>query len=54
VGRLGTLRRRSLELVPGSYTLTGSRPGYRDVRRQFDVAPGAAPPPVALRCQEAL
>jgi serine/threonine protein kinase len=54
VGRLGTLTRRSLELVPGSYTLTGSRRGYRDVRRQFSVAPGAAPPPVALRCQEAL
>jgi len=54
VGPLGTLTRRSLELVPGSYTLTGSRRGYRDVRRQFSVAPGAAPPPVALRCQEAL
>ena len=54
VGPLGTLTRRSLELVPGSYTLTGSRSGYRDVRRQFSVRPGAAPPPVALRCQEAL
>jgi len=54
VGRLGTLTRRSLELVPGTYTLTGSRNGYRDVRRQFSVVPGAAPPPVALRCQEAL
>jgi hypothetical protein len=54
VGRLGTLTRRSLELLPGNYTLTGSRRGYRDVRRQFSVGPGAAPPPVALRCQEAL
>ena len=54
VGRLGTLTRRSLELVPGTYTLTGSRNGYRDVRRQFSVVPGAAAPPVALRCQEAL
>ncbi len=44
VGRLGTLTRRSVELVPGTYTLTGSRRGYRDVRRQFSVTPGAAAP----------
>ncbi len=54
VGRLGALTRRSLELVPGTYTLTGSRRGYRDVRRQFTVKAGAPPPAVALRCEEAL
>ena len=54
VGRLGTLTRRSIELVPGTYTLTGSRRGYRDVRCQFSVTPATAPPPVALRCLEAL
>jgi serine/threonine protein kinase len=54
VGPLGALTRRSVDLVPGTYTLTGSRRGYRDVRRQFSVTPGSAPPPVALRCQEAL
>jgi hypothetical protein len=54
VGRLGTLTRRSVELVPGTYTLTGSRPGYRDVRRQFSVTAGAAPPTVVLRCEQAL
>jgi hypothetical protein len=54
VGRLGTLKRRTLELLPGSYTVTGSRPGYRDVRRQFRVAPGAPAPHVSLRCDEAL
>ena len=54
VGRLGTLTRRSLELLPGTYTVTGSRQGYRDVRRQFSVAPGAAAPAVSLRCDEAL
>ena len=54
VGPLGTLTRRSLELTPGHYTLTGSRHGYRDVRRQFSVTPGAPAPVVSLRCQEAL
>jgi hypothetical protein len=55
VGRLGPLTRRKLELLPGTYTVIGSRRGYRDVRRQFSVAPGApAPPVIALRCDEAL
>jgi hypothetical protein len=54
VGRLGTLTRRSLELLPGTYTLAGSRHGYRDVRRQFSVTPGAPGPSVSLRCLEAL
>ncbi len=54
VGRLGPLTRRSLELLPGTYTVTGSRRGYRDVRRQFSVAPGAPAPTVSLRCHEAL
>ena len=54
VGPLGTLTRRSLELVPGTYTVTGSRRGYRDVRRQFSVAPGGPGPVVSLRCEEAL
>jgi serine/threonine-protein kinase len=54
VGPIGALKRRSLELVPGSYTVTGSRRGYRDVRRQFSVAPGAPGPVVSLRCDEAL
>ncbi len=54
VGRIGPLTRRSLDLLPGTYTLTGSRRGYRDVRRQFSVAPGAPGPTVTVRCEEAL
>jgi hypothetical protein len=52
VGSLGTLTQKRLELLPGRYTVTGSRRGYRDVRRQFEVAPGAPGPTVALRCEE--
>ena len=52
VGSLGTFEQRSLELVPGRYTLVGTRPGYRDVRRQIDVLPGAALEPIVIRCED--
>ena len=54
VGRLGTLKRRTLDLRPGEYTATGSRRGYRDVRRRFTVSAGTVAPPVVVRCEEAL
>jgi len=54
VGPLGRFERRTLELLPGTYTVVGRRQGYRDVRRQLQVAPGAAPPPLLVRCEEAV
>ncbi len=52
VGSLGTFQERLLELVPGRYTVVGTRPGYRDVRRQIDVLPGAALEPIIIRCED--
>jgi tetratricopeptide (TPR) repeat protein len=52
VGRLGQFRSRQLELRPGTYTVTGSRPGYRDVRKSIVVRPGAVPSPLEIRCEE--
>jgi tetratricopeptide (TPR) repeat protein len=52
VGVLGAFEQRSLQLVPGSYTVVGTRPGYRDVRREISVMPGAAPAPVEIRCED--
>jgi eukaryotic-like serine/threonine-protein kinase len=52
VGELGTFAERSLELVPGSYTVVGTRPGYRDVRREINVRPGGAAEPVVIRCED--
>lgn len=52
VGELGTFAERSLKLVPGSYTVVGTRPGYRDVRREINVRPGAASEPVVIRCED--
>ena len=44
VGELGTFAERSLDLVPGSYTLVGTRPGYprRTARDQRAARRGAA------------
>jgi tetratricopeptide (TPR) repeat protein len=52
IGTLGTFAQRSLELAPGSYVVVGTRPGYRDVRREINVMPGAMPPPVVIRCED--
>jgi hypothetical protein len=52
VGRLGSFATRTLELRPGLYTAVGSRPGYRDVRRNFRVGPGGEAAPVVVRCEE--
>lgn len=54
VGRLGTFTRRELALRPGTYTVVGSREGYRDVRLQLVVTPGSAPEPLVVRCAERL
>lgn len=52
VGRLGTFDERVLELRPGTYTVVGSRRGYRDVRRQLVIEPGREPEPLVVRCEE--
>ncbi len=54
VGRLGNFERRVLELRPGSYTVIGSRPGFRDVREEWTITPGETPPALTVRCEEAL
>ena len=52
VARLGRFHTRELELLPGTYTLSGSRPGYRDVRVVFTLKPGRSPPSPEIRCRE--
>ena len=54
VGRLGTFTRRELSLKPGTYTVVGSRSGYRDVRLQLVVVPGSRPETLVVRCTESL
>jgi tetratricopeptide (TPR) repeat protein len=52
VGKLGVFDRRDLELLPGTYTVVGTRPGYRDVRRELTVMPGQAAAPLVVRCED--
>jgi hypothetical protein len=52
VGRLGRFNSHELQLRPGTYTVVGSRAGYRDVRHTLVVAPDAPPEPLVVRCVE--
>jgi tetratricopeptide (TPR) repeat protein len=52
VGTLGRFVRHTLELRPGTYTVVGSRPGYRDVRVSLRVEAGKEPQPLIVRCEE--
>ena len=54
VARLGTFQEHQLSLRPGTYVAVGSRPGYRDVRLEFYVAPEVKSEPVVIRCEEAI
>jgi len=52
VGQYGTFSTRDVELLPGRYTVVGTRNGYRDVRREVVLPPGAAPAALTVRCEE--
>jgi hypothetical protein len=52
VGALGAFTAKDLELRPGTYTVIGSRDGYRDVRHTFTVRPGRNLPPINIVCVE--
>ena len=50
VGALGNFTQRALQLKPGRYVIVGTRSGYRDVRRELNVAPGDVPPALSIQC----
>lgn len=52
MGDFGEFVNKEIELQPGRYTLIGTRPGFRDVRREINVTPVAEPMVVDLRCVE--
>jgi len=52
VGPLGRFQDREIALPPGTYTLVGSRPGYKDVRLELTVNPDAPVPRVVVACEE--
>jgi hypothetical protein len=52
VGQYGAFSTRDVELLPGRYTVVGTRAGYRDVRREVVLPPGAGSAAVIVRCEE--
>lgn len=52
VGQYGSFASRDVELLPGRYTVVGTRTGYRDVRREVVLPPGAGSAAVVVRCEE--
>ena len=52
IGRLGNFMRKEVNLRPGTYVVVGSRPGFRDVRLEFRVAPELEMEPVVVQCEE--
>ncbi len=52
VARLGRFAQRELILRPGTYTATGTRNGYRDVRQSFSITHDRNPTPVTIICTD--
>jgi hypothetical protein len=52
VGQYGAFSTREVQLLPGRYTVVGTRTGYRDVRREVVLPPGAGAAAVVVRCEE--
>ena len=52
VGELGQFDQKYLSLTPGNYVAQGSRPGYRDVRVEFQVTSKGLSNPVVVTCVE--
>jgi tetratricopeptide (TPR) repeat protein len=52
VGRLGRFSAHDLNLRPGTYTVVGTRDGYKDVRLQIAVEPGPQTLRVRVQCRE--
>ena len=52
VGQYGSFATRDVELLPGRYTVVGTRTGFRDVRHELVLPPGAPSASVVVRCEE--
>jgi len=52
VGTFGTFSKREIELKPGKYTVVGTRPGFRDVRRDVTIAPSRDVQTISVSCVE--
>ncbi|HEV2271104.1 MAG TPA: protein kinase [Steroidobacteraceae bacterium] len=54
IGVFGTFGRREIRLKPGTYTVIGTRDGYRAVHQEFTVEPGQQNVTITVSCSEGL
>ena len=54
VGKIGRFNQKTVRLRPGRYTVVGSRPGFRGIRREFEVRPDDRQPQLSIRCTEVI
>lgn len=52
VGKLGRFYTRDLDLRPGTYTVVGTRDGYKDVRQKIAVEAGKKKLRITVKCRE--
>jgi eukaryotic-like serine/threonine-protein kinase len=52
VGDLGSFLSRELTLLPGRYTVIGTRAGFRDVRQELNISPGQRRAALSVQCTE--
>ena len=52
IGVFGTFGRREIRLKPGTYTVIGTRDGYRAVHQEFTVEPGQQNVTITVSCSE--
>ncbi|HEY1889874.1 MAG TPA: protein kinase [Steroidobacteraceae bacterium] len=54
LGDLGSFGRREIRLKPGTYTVVGTRDGYRAVHQEFTVEPGQQSVTITVTCSQPL
>jgi tetratricopeptide (TPR) repeat protein len=54
VGKLGRFGMRELNLRPGTYTIVGSRQGYKDVRREITLSADKKVQRITIECEETI
>jgi serine/threonine protein kinase/tetratricopeptide (TPR) repeat protein len=52
IGVFGAFGRRQIRLKPGTYTVIGTRDGYREVEQEFTVEPGQHSVTITVSCSE--
>jgi len=52
IGEFGAFGRREIRLKPGTYTVIGTRDGYRAVHQEFTVEPGQQAVTITVSCSE--